>query len=437
MKAGSAFHTINPELGVDLAGQLSRRFVEYIRDDLEANALYLADEQLQVLLVSLDLAGLFEEAYVRDTRAAISAATGVPERHIILTSTHTHDGPDTLHLLPDSVKDEPYLARLQQWLVQVCSEAVGSAQPARFGWAAGQAQVGFNRRLCWADGTHSMYGDAQKPDFTGLEGPDDPTHSVFFAVDEEGQYIAVAHNNCCHMTCLESASYASADFAGEARRLVREALGPSLPVLYLQGASGDTSPWNELLAMDRWHGEQRLREVGTLLAAETLRLLHTVTPVADPIFCHEYEDLTLAVRLPEADRLTEARQVVAVGEEAAGRGAWILAQAGVIRLQEEFEANPSENVALHALRVGDFAMVTNPCELYCQFGLDIRRRSPAAVTAVTQLADGYSGYCPTIPGLMGGGYSGEAIHWARLEPYAGYKIVEASAKLVGGLWRKS
>ncbi|MGE5532650.1 MAG: hypothetical protein ACM3VW_11100, partial [Bacteroidota bacterium] len=401
MQAGSAFVTINPELGVDLAGQLHRRFCEFIRDDLEANALYLADDGLQVLLVSMDLAGLFDATFMSEIRATISAATGVAERNIILTSTHTHDGPDTLGLLPDSVKDEPYLARLKQWLAEVCSQAVQSARPAKFGWAAGTAHVGFNRRLCWSDGTHSMYGDSQRPEFTGLEGPDDPTHSVFFAVDEDGKYIAIAHNNCSHMTCVEQASYASADFAGEARRLVRETLGNDLPVLYLQGASGDTSPWNELLEKDRWNGEQRLREVGALVAGETLRLLHTATPVADPIFRHDYEDLTLGIRLPEADDLAEARRIATAGEQEAGRGAWILAKSGVVRLQEEYEADPTEKVAVHALRIGDFAILTNACELYCQFGLDMRRRCPATVTAIVQLADGFSGYCPTIPGLMG------------------------------------
>ena len=53
MQAGSAYLTINPELGADLAGQLHRRFCEFIRDDLEANALYLANDELQVLLVNL------------------------------------------------------------------------------------------------------------------------------------------------------------------------------------------------------------------------------------------------------------------------------------------------------------------------------------------------------------------------------------------------
>ena len=435
MQAGSSVRTINCELGDDFAGQLHRRFCEGIRDDLEANVLYLADDHLALLLVSLDLAGLFEPDYVSEVRAVVGAAAGVPERHVILTSTHTHDGPDTLGLLHDSPKNDAYLARLQEWLAEAAGEAASRARPARFGWAQGEAQVGYNRRLCWADGSHTMYGDAMRPDFAGLEGPDDPTHTVCFAVDEDDQYIGVMHANCCHATCIGSATLASADFPGEARRLLRETLGEHLPVLYLQGASGDIAPWNELGAVRRWDGERRLREVGALLAGETLRLLHEATPVADPVFSHNWEDLTLSVRLPTDSALAHARQVVAEGEEGAGRSQYILAHSGVLRLQEEFEAIPSESLAIHAVRIGGYAMLTDPCELYCQFGLETRRRSPAEVTAIVQLADGFSGYCPTIPGLMGGGYSGDAIYWSRLEPYAGYKIVETSARLVNQLWR--
>jgi len=436
MKAGSAVRTINCDPGDDLAGQLHRRFCERIRDDLEANVLYLADDRLALLLVSLDLAGLFEAAYMREVRAAIGAAAGVPDRRVILTSTHTHDGPDTLGLLPDSHRNDAYLSRLHECLVEAAAEAASRARPARFGWAQGKAQIGYNRRLCWADGSHTMYGDATRPDFTGLEGPHDPTHTVCFAVDEDDQYIAIMHANCCHATCLESASFASADFPGEARRLLREALRGDLPVLYLQGASGDTSPWNELGAVRRWEGERRLREVGALLAGETLKLLHEAPLIADPVFSHNWEDLALAVRLPTDDALTRARQVVADGEQQAGRWQYILARSGVLGLQEEFQDAPFDTLAIHAVRIGGYAILTNPCELYCQFGLDIRRRSPAEVTAIAQLADGFSGYCPTIPGLMGGGYSGEAIYWCRLEPYAGYKIVETSARLVHELWPK-
>ena len=215
------------------------------------------------------------------------------------------------------------------------------------------------------------------------------------------------------------------------RRLIRDAISPDLPVLYLQGPA-ETSPWNQLASPQRWNGEQRLKEVGALLAGETLRLLHRAPPVADPLFRHIAEDLALAVRLPSDEALAHARRVVQSPEDA-GHGGYVLAQSGVLRLYDEFNASPSESLSLHAVRIGDYAISTNPCELYCQFGHDIRRRSPAQVTAIAQLADGFSGYVPTIPGLMGGGYSGDAIYWCRLEPYAGYKVVEASARLLR-LW---
>lgn len=438
-KAGSATRVINCEIGDDLAGQYHRRLCEGIRDNLEANFVYLGNDQEQVLLVSLDLAGIFEKDYVRGVCSAVEVASGIPARNVILTSTHTHDGPDTLGLLPDSPKNERYLESLRGWIVEGAKEAASSSRPARVGWALGRAHVGYNRRLCWKDGTHSMYGDATRPDFTGLEGPDDPSHSVLVVSDEEGKYLALLHNNCCHSTCIESSMTASADFPGEARRLIREALATEVPVLYLQGASGDVAPWNMLKVPWNYDRNRRLHEVGGTVAAETLRLLHEVDVVEDPVLRHQFEDVEVSVRLPSQEIVDRAREVVAQGEEAAGRLGLVSPQSfvdcsSILRLHEQFNDHPFETLAVHAIRIGDFAIVTIPCELYCQFGLDMKRRSPAAITVVAQLTDGFSGYCPTIPGIMGGGYSAGLIYWCRLEPYAGYKLVEASARLVNQLW---
>ena len=432
---GASSRTINPELGDDICGQLHRRFCEYIHDDLEANLLYLRSGEEQVMIGSLDLAGLWVDDDLQRARAAMAAATGVPERGIILTSTHTHEGPDTGGLLTeDSPKNEAYLARLQEWLVAGAEEAVAQAQPARVGWGKGRAHVGFNRRLCWADGTHSMYGDSSRADFTGLEGPDDPEHSVLWAEDAEGRTLAVMHGNCSHATCMESEHFASADFPGEARRLVRDTLG-AIPVLYMQGASGDTSPWNMLRVPYRHDGERRNREMGALLAGETLRVMLEGEPTGDPVLRHDYVDLPVGVRLPDEAMLARAREIEAGGNEGDKRWQWVLATYGTLRLYQMYHENPVDTAPVHAVRIGDYALLTNPCELYCQFGLDMKGRSPAAVTAVAQLTDGFCGYCPTIYGQLGGGYSGDPIYWARLEPYAGYKLVDKAAKLARGLWK--
>jgi len=53
---------------------------------------------------------------------------------------------------------------------------------------------------------------------------------------------------------------------------------------------------------------------------------------------------------------------------------------------------------------------------------------------VVGIADGYHGYCPTTEGVLGGGYSGEPLHWTRLATDAGYQIVDAASRLLHGLW---
>jgi hypothetical protein len=232
---------------------------------------------------------------------------------------------------------------------------------------------------------------------------------------------------------MEGGDVATADFPGEARACLRAALRPGLPVLYMQGASGDTSPWDMLGGAGFRDGDLRAREMGEALASETLRLLREAPLHEDAPLRHLREDLQVGVRIPSPDQLERARRIQVEGEERAGRWDYVLAVCGVLRLHDEFSGNPVDSLPIHAVRIGDFALVTNPCELYCQFGLDIKRRSPFAVTAVAQLTGGSSGYCPTIPAILGGGYSGDAIHWSRLEPYAGYRLVDASARLLNVL----
>lgn len=433
--AGASTKVINCRVGDDLAGQIHRRLCERIRDNLEANLLYLRSDKAALMLVNLDLAGLFTREYVVALQGEIERAAHFPASNVLITSTHTHTAPDTLGLLYDSPPNERYLAELRAALAEAASEAASVARPAQLGCATGRAQVGFNRRVCWADGSHSMYGDASRAEFTGLEGPDDPTHTVLLVLDAENRPLALVHNNCCHATCVESETFASADFPGEARRLIREGLGTALPVLYLQGASGDISPWNLLSMPQRYDSEMRLREVGLSLAAETLRLTHEMCFTNEPVLEYAAEELALGVRLPTSEQVAHAEAVVAKGEQTAGRWNYVLSLSGILRLHREFKDRPTDCVPIHAVRIGELAIVTNPCELYCQFGLDIRRRSPAKHMMVAELCNGFVGYCPTIYGLLGGGYSGDPIYWCRLEPAAGYRIVDCSERLVHQIYR--
>lgn len=331
--------------------------------------------------------------------------------------------------------DTAYMERLQKWMVDLASEAVKVAQPGKIGWAKGEAQIGFNRRVTWADGTHTMHGDTRRKDFAGLEGPVDPQHLAMFASDMKGKLMAVLYNNTSHPTIFYGAGIYSADFPGEVRKTIRNKIGRPIPVLFLNGAQGDISVEN-MLNHRAETVEEKLKRVSELVVSKTMELYKNVSYDDNPVLKHDYHDLKVALRRPSVERLIESRNTMARFDKGENIGVMeTILSYGAIRLEELYVNNPFEILPIHAVRIGDIAIVTQPCELYCQFGLDIKRRSPASTTAVVGLTDEHGGYCPTIYGILGGGYSGAPIAWCRLEPYAGYKIVETAAKLLNGLFR--
>jgi hypothetical protein len=93
-------------------------------------------------------------------------------------------------------------------------------------------------------------------------------------------------------------------------------------------------------------------------------------------------------------------------------------------------------IEIQALRLGDAGLVTNPFELYLDYGMRIKARSPAPQTVVVQLSAGVVGehleidgglgwYLPTARALSGGSY-GAMPAVACVGPEGGQELVEAS-----------
>jgi neutral ceramidase len=175
MECGSSSTIITNELGTVIQGATVGGVAESVRDPLEANALYLSQGQTSVMLVSCDFGGL-EPRWTVMAREAMAAACGVPARSILIGSTHT-GGPSIIPTNYRKAVDEAYLDRVVAWLTDLARRAVEAAAPAVVRYGQGRARIGYNRRCCWADGTHTMNGDTSREDFMGMEGPDDPTHT--------------------------------------------------------------------------------------------------------------------------------------------------------------------------------------------------------------------------------------------------------------------
>jgi len=83
------------------------------------------------------------------------------------------------------------------------------------------------------------------------------------------------------------------------------------------------------------------------------------------------------------------------------------------------------------VRLGDIVIATNPFELFLDFGIQIKARSPAIQTFVVQLA-GNGSYIPTERALAGKGYGAEPVS-NPIGPEGGKMIVEETIKILKNL----
>lgn len=425
MRAGTAWREITPTEPIPLGGQMHVRLGERTRDPLTVNAAAFEEGNERAVVVSCDLCFLPTE-FVQEVKRAIPAAWGV---RLLIACTHTHVAPVTADWLPGGVRPW-YLARLEEAIGQAVAAALADLEEVQLFAGAGYLeQMGWNRRGLRQDGTAEMYWGSWRADFAGVEGPRDGQVPVIFAQTAAGRIKVVLTSFATHPNCVEGEHYYSADLPGEVRRLLRLVLGEEVGVVYLTGAAGDTAPTimeGNPENRQPWRGEEGLRRSGQYLAGEILKIMaETTAPMPGQGLRFAQEVLRIPLR-PWPDDF-DPEQLPWPGFReffAKSRAEWPR------RLAEESPVK----VPVSVLRLGDAALCANPAELYCAFGLQIKQGSPAAVTLVAELADGYVGYVPTPEAIRRGGYSAYPGRQCQLIPQAGEMIVAATRRLLAEIF---
>jgi hypothetical protein len=136
LRAGAAKTTITPDVKavkVYMAGFGNNRVATAVHDDLYARCLALAAGENTVAMCSADLIGLFYDDVLK-IRTKVKAQA--PETtHLIVASTHDHEGPDTMGLWGptplESGIDEAYLDWVDEQIAAAAVQAIHSLQPAR------------------------------------------------------------------------------------------------------------------------------------------------------------------------------------------------------------------------------------------------------------------------------------------------------------------
>jgi hypothetical protein len=264
---------------------------------------------------------------------------------------------------------------------------------------------------------------------------------VLFFWGGGGKLIATAVNVACPSQEVEGESTIDADFWHEVRQALKARHGADLQVLGWTGAAGDQSPH----LMYRKAAEERMRRLRKLNRLEELarRVIAAWEEAYEGARQEQHDDVALIHRVEAVDLPLR----VVTGEEAAGarkevethtpypERRWTVAwYQDVIDRHDRQKAGKSEpyRMELHAIRLGDVAIATNPFELFTQYGIQIKARSRALQTFVIQLA-GPGTYLPTAAAVRGGGYSA-IVASSVVGPEGGQVLVDRTVGLINSLW---
>jgi hypothetical protein len=310
------------------------------------------------------------------------------------------------------------------------------------GWAQSQAVIAQNRRSVYADGTAKMYGPTRAKNFMGLEGCEDHNLEVLFFWDRQDRLVATAINVPCPAQEAEGGRRLHADFWHPVREKLRERHGTNLCVLGWTGAGGDQTsrPQYGQAADERMRklrGLTRLEEVARRIVNswEDAYECARKDMRGDAELRHTVMEIELPRRQITEAEATEARQEAAKYAKdplRLRRHRWHQAVVDRYTAQQDGSEKPYP-MELHVLRLGDVAIASNDFELFTDYGIRIKARSPAEQTFIIQLA-GPGSYLPTDRAVRGGGYSAVAQS-NQVGPDGGQILVNRTVEAINDFWK--
>ena len=210
---------------------------EGVRGRIEANVVEFNGVDGRYFLVAVDF--LYGGLLGRQ----LASRLGVEEQNVIVCGSHTHFAPG---VDPGLGRLGPTVDEYLEWSVDRIAESVesppqgGHEVTVSFG-SLSTVDLFMNRRR------PILGGRIRWPKVGGVvlapnpEGSVDPNIRVI-ALRRQDRLLAIIWGVGCHPVCSPQPSWLSPCFPGVVRDQIRQEYGDSLPVLFLQGFSGDVRP---------------------------------------------------------------------------------------------------------------------------------------------------------------------------------------------------
>ncbi len=447
---GSASVDITPDKPVALDGQRNVRISKSPETPITATALALesrdGDKAVdQAIIVSCDLVAI-REGILQKVRAKVQPQLkDFDVRKLFLSATHTHTAPVTIdgkyNLPADILQPGDYAEWMTTRVAEVVVEAWRKRAPGKVSWGQGQAVIAQNRRSVFSDGSAVMYGKTDTDKFRGIEGYEDHNLEALFFWDNNDKLVTTVINVASPAQEVGGQSRIHADFWHPVREQLRARHGKELNVLAWNGAGGDVT--SRLMygtaadaRMRKLRGLSRLDEIARRIVNGWTEALEGARKDkhANPVLRHTVRDLDLPLRVVTEQEAADARkEAEKYAKDPAQKWNYNWNRSVVTRFELQKGGDPGALATeIHILRLGDVAIASNQFELFTDYGVQMKARSPAVQTFIIQLA-GPGSYLPTERAVRGGGYSA-VIQSSRVGPNGGQALVEHSVAAIKELW---
>lgn len=414
-----------------LRGQFRERISTHTNDPLYATALAIRPESGEVVFwLSLDIVSITLEIKEKITAELSKKFPGFDKSRLICNCIHTHTGPflddmkfkknqggDEKYKIPipkDCMKPCEYLDYFVAHTVEACLKAYSQLELAGISPVLTYAAIGHCRRVRFRDGTSTIGKVSADYNFDCLESSNDNGIEMLYVYGKTDKLIGLVINICCPAQIYENQSFFSADFVGAFRIQLKQKLGIELPVITIIGAAGNVGPCDLLRRKVEEH--EAVWELGR-------RLLHcfedNLEKAAGNIcrkveFAHIFTNIPLPIMTVSKTEVNQANkdydEIMSELESKEDlsplvyNSKFCFAQQYLNRAKMQ-KKHTFYDAPVHVVRIGNCVFITNPFELYSEYGMRIVARSKAEHTFIAELTDDCASYLPTKAVIDAKGFS--------------------------------
>jgi neutral ceramidase len=379
MKIAFFNRVITPEIGADLAGYGIGWHSVMKLDDLHLCGLLVDDGENKVLLASFDLLGL-DEWYIRKIRKACADQLQISEESVLLTCTHTHNGPETRSLAPHPNQlNRPYLDWLDTTILEAVSNLTDFCE-CDVAFYSLRIDENRNRRYVTADNRASFLPHRREMIPISNEFADKELGILCFFSTDDKRPVYVIGNYAAHPLAGHGPGLGglriSADYPGAFRDYVRNETGAEC--MFISGAAGDLVPKEDELGSDAF------RQMGTRLGKAALGAIIDAQRNPGRFFMKNARvgALIQTFRVPLRKKYCNQPE----------------------RLPAKYLNQDEVTLEIQCLAIGDVCFVGVPGELCCELGQEIKWHSPFRRTFIAYDATAYFSYICPGNFLVAGGY---------------------------------